>query len=85
MSLLLRNDGLAALITAITDCAEHSASSIAYLKAVLTGKPKKAAPAKMLIAQQYSQRDYSGADEEAQAQMEQMLDRMRAEKAGESA
>lgn len=49
------------LLRAISECATHSAASIAYLQAVLNGKPRgKGQPAKTVTAQQYSQRDYSG-------------------------
>lgn len=83
---LYAQHGKQKMITAITDCAEHSASSVAYLKAVLTGKPKKSAPAKTVIAQQYSQRDYSGIDE--QKEFEETiarLERMQKAKVGEGA
>ena len=49
------------LLRAISECATHSAASIAYLQAVLNGKPRgKGQPAKTVTAQQYSQRDYTG-------------------------
>lgn len=49
------------VLLAIDECATHSAASIAYLQAVLNGKPRgKGQPAKTVTAQQYSQRDYSG-------------------------
>ena len=52
------------VLRAIDECATHSAASIAYLQAVLSGKPRldtgREKPAKTVIAQQYSQRDYSG-------------------------
>lgn len=53
--------GLEKTLRAIEECATHSAASIAYLQAVLNGKPRgKGQPAKTVTAQQYSQRDYSG-------------------------
>ena len=54
------------LLRAISECATHSAASIAYLDAVLHGKPKaQPKPIKTVTAQQYSQRDYSGSEESA--------------------
>lgn len=56
--------GLDKTLRAIEECATHSASSIAYLKAVLSGKPRnQQKPARTVVAQQYSQRDYSGPEE----------------------
>lgn len=55
------------VLRAIEQCATHSAASIAYLQAVLSDKPKpdtgQGKPARTVIAQQYSQRDYSGQTE----------------------
>ena len=56
--------GMDKVLRAIEECATHSAASIAYLQAVLNGKPKQAKPTgKTNQATQYSQRDYSGSDE----------------------
>ena len=56
--------GMEKVLRAIEECATHSAASIAYLQAVLSGKPKQqTARAKQNPAMQYSQRDYSGAEE----------------------
>lgn len=66
--------GLEKTIRAIEECATHSASSIAYLKAVLSGKPRnKQKPTKTVIAQQYSQRDYSGQEESVDEMMERLM------------
>lgn len=66
--------GLEKTIRAIEECATHSASSIAYLKAVLSGKPKaQPKPTRTVEAQQYSQRDYSGQEESVDEMMERLM------------
>ena len=61
--------GLDKVLDGIRECVTHGAPNLAYLGAVLKGKPKK--PVKVLPAQQYEQRDYSG----VQAEIESELDR----------
>lgn len=62
------------LLRAISECATHSAASIAYLDAVLHGKPKaQPKPIKTVAAQQYSQRDYSGQEESVDEMMERLM------------
>ena len=56
------------MIAGIESCVEHGAPKIAYLKAVLSGKPKKAGDARDVHG--YGQRDYS--DEQAKA-IERMM------------
>lgn len=66
--------GLEKTIRAIEECATHSASSIAYLKAVLSGKPKaQPKPTRTVEAQQYSQRDYDGQEESVDEMMERLM------------
>lgn len=66
--------GLEKTLRAIEECATHSAASIAYLQAVLNGKPRgKGQPAKTVTAQQYSQRDYSGQEESVDEMMERIM------------
>lgn len=66
--------GLEKTLRAIEECATHSAASIAYLQAVLNGKPRgKGQPAKTVTAQQYSQRDYSGQEESVDEMMERLM------------
>ena len=47
------------MLNAIQSCVTHGATNLAYLEAVLTGEPKK------VQGQDYHQRDYSNAQEEA--------------------
>jgi hypothetical protein len=61
--------GLEKVLSGIRECVTHGAPNLAYLGAVLKGKPKK--PVKVLPAQQYEQRDYSS----VQAEIESELDR----------
>lgn len=66
--------GLEKTIRAIEECATHSASSIAYMKAVLSGKPKaQPKPTRTVEAQQYSQRDYGGQEESVDEMMERLM------------
>ena len=54
--------GLEKMLEGFKSCVEHGAPNLAYLKAVLKGKPKQA---KVLVpAQDFPQRDYSGVDAE---------------------
>lgn len=55
------------MLYAIEQCAEHSAANVAYLSAVLSGKPKKTGNATDVHG--YEQRDYSGAQAEAMRRM----------------
>ena len=63
------------MLRAIEQCAMHSAASIAYLQAVLSDKPRsgQGKPAKTVIAQQYSQRDYGGQEESVDVMMERLM------------
>ena len=64
------------LLDAITACVEHSAPTIAYLRAVLRGDPKPAAkPAKSVQAQQYHQRQCATDQTDAIRQFVAMADR----------
>ena len=45
------------MLHAIDECAKHGVTNLAYLEAVLKGKPKKEKP--RVAAQDYEQRDYS--------------------------
>lgn len=55
--------GLEKMLAAISSCVKHSAPNLAYLEAVLKGEPKKA------NGNGYTQRDLSGAQDEAMARM----------------
>lgn len=75
---LYSDNGLQKMLSAIEACAEHGAPTIAYLKGVLKGGPKKQGHGRLLPAQQYTQRDYSGEDEEAMKRMIRMAEECRA-------
>ena len=54
--------GLDKLLTAFSSCVKHGAPNLAYLEAVLKGKPKQA---KVIVpAQDFAQRDYSDVNDE---------------------
>lgn len=56
---LYADHGMEKVLEAMKSCVEHGAPNLAYLKAVLSGKPKKK------TAGDYKQRDYSGEQEAA--------------------
>lgn len=59
--------GLDKMLAAVNSCVQHGVINLAYLEAVLKGEPKKAKAS--VPAQDYHQRDYSGAQEAALARM----------------
>ena len=60
--------GLVKVLDGLKSCVEHGAPKLAYLRACLTDKPKKA-PGKAVIAQQYEQRDYGSEQDDAMKRM----------------
>lgn len=64
---LYADHGVDKILEALKSCVDHGATNLAYLKAVLSGKPKKTANASDIHG--YKQRDYSGAQEEAMRRM----------------
>ena len=54
--------GLEKVLDGFKACVKHSAVNLAYLEAVLKGKPKEVKP--RVIAQDFDQRDYSGVQEQ---------------------
>ena len=64
--------GLDKMLAGLVECATHGASNIAYLEAVLKGTGKKK-QVKVLPAQQYDQRDYSGVQDEVQADIDREM------------
>ena len=66
---LYAEHGMEKMLAGLKSCVMHGATNLAYLKAVLKGEPKKPAIAKPVPAQQYTQRDYSGAQEDALRRM----------------
>lgn len=65
--------GLEKVLDGFKACVKHSAVNLAYLEAVLKGKPKEVKP--RVIAQDFDQRDYSGVQEEI---MKQQAEKIRA-------
>lgn len=57
---LYATHGLVKVLDGLKSCVEHGAPNLAYLKAVLTGKPRKP----KVVAQDFPQRDYSEVDSE---------------------
>lgn len=60
---LYADSGLAKVLDGIKSCSEHGVANLAYLRAVLSGKPKPQAKPNA-IAQDFPQRSYDGVDEE---------------------
>lgn len=71
--------GLQKMVAAIESCVEHGVSNIAYLAAVLKGEPKKEKPKGNVPAQNYTQRDYSGEQDEAMQRMLSNMDETKGE------
>lgn len=69
---LYADNGLDKMLSAIRECFTHGAPNLAYLGAVLKGKPKK--PVKVLPAQQYEQRDYSSVQAELMAEQDREME-----------
>lgn len=65
---LYAEHGLTRVLDGINTCVDYGVTTIAYLTAVLKGE-KKGKPGKVVNAQGYSQRDYSGEDELAMRRM----------------
>lgn len=64
------------ILYGIGECVKHGASNLAYLEKVCQGGPKKkppaSPPAKIVVAQQYEQRDYSGDTEDADSMLDML-------------
>ena len=60
--------GMEKMLEEIPACVDHSAPNLAYLRAVLKGEPRKQT-GKVLPAQNFGQRDYSGVDDEIKAKL----------------
>lgn len=66
---LYADHGLQKVLNGLNSCVKHGAPNLAYLEAVLKGEQRKKPEIKRVTAQQYSQRDYSGEQEEAVERM----------------
>lgn len=71
---LYSEHGLDKMLDGFNECVRHGAVNLAYLEAVLKGKSKAKAPLKVLPAQQYEQRDYSGVNDELSAQQDKEME-----------
>ena len=79
LTALYADNGLQKMIDGLKQCSEYGAPTLAYLKAVLTGKPKRAAPAASVPAQQYGQRNNTNANDAAMENMRRMIRESRGE------
>ena len=61
--------GLEKMLEGIKACVDHSAINLAYLRAVLKGEKKPSKPVRVLPAQDFAQRDYSGVEDELMASL----------------
>ena len=57
---LYADSGLAKVLDGLKSCSEHGVPTLAYLRAVLKGEPKKSKA--RVVAQDFPQRDYSDVD-----------------------
>lgn len=77
---LYTEHGLDKMIAAFTECVNHGAPNLAYLGAVLKGGQKK--PVRVLPAQDFQQRDYSGVQDQMISDLEREISAMKAGEAG---
>ena len=66
---LYADNGLDKMLDGFRSCVDHGVPTLAYLKAVLKGEPKKTTQKANVPAQAYTQRDYSGEQQEAMRRM----------------
>lgn len=69
---LYSEHGLEKLLSGINECVTHGAVNLAYLEAVLKGKPKQQ-PVKIVPAHQYEQRDYTDVQGEMMAEQDREM------------
>jgi hypothetical protein len=79
---LYADNGLEKMLTGFNECATHGAPTIAYLEAVLKGTGKKKPQMKVLPAQQYDQRDYSGVQAELMAEQDREMEEYMSKESG---
>ena len=79
---LYADHGLDKLLAGFNECATHGAPTLAYLEAVLKGAGKKKPQMKVLPAQDFPQRDYSGVQDEMIGDLEKEIAAMKAGEAG---
>jgi len=64
---LYADHGKEKMMKGIEQCVVHGAVKLAYLEAVLSGKPKKGKSSKTVVAQEYEQRDYTDVQTQIEA------------------
>lgn len=79
---LYADNGLEKMLAGFNECATHGAPTIAYLEAVLKGTGKKKPQMKVLPAQDFPQRDYSGVQDDMMSDLEREIAAMKAGEAG---
>lgn len=79
---LYADHGLEKMLAGFNECATHGAPTLAYLEAVLKGTGKKKPQMKVLPAQDFPQRDYSGVQDEMMGDLEREIAAMKAGEAG---
>ena len=79
---LYADHGLEKMLAGFNECASHGAPTLAYLEAVLKGTGKKKPQMKVLPAQDFPQRDYSGVQDDMMSDLEREIAAMKAGEAG---
>ena len=79
---LYAEHGLEKMLAGFNECATHGAPTLAYLEAVLKGAGKKKPQMKVLPAQDFPQRDYSGVQDDMMNSLEKEIEAMKACEAG---
>ena len=79
---LYADNGLEKMLAGFNECATHGAPTLAYLEAVLKGTGKKKPQMKVLPAQDFPQRDYSGVQDDMMSDLEREIAAMKAGEAG---
>ena len=74
--------GLDKMLAGFMECATHGVPTIAYLEAVLKGSGKKKPAVKVLPAQNFPQRDYTGVNDSLMDNLAKEIEAMKAGQAG---
>lgn len=69
---LYAENGLDKMLYGLKECSEHGVPTLAYLRAVLKGEPKKQKP--KVKAQDFPQRDYSGVQDDMMASLAEEIE-----------
>ena len=78
---LYADNGLQKMLDGFKACVDHSAPNLAYLRAVLKGEPKKP-QGRVLPAQDFQQRDYTGVESELMADLAAEMRKFKEEQTG---